>query len=116
MPIWNDHVPTMRLLVPSKNRAELKSNIVKLVGMSRVGATPLRQLASRFGREALKYDVHISELINELVEERLLGIKRLPGLVRTFVFSESDWTEIMRDLDSGKDVWGNLEVSLKDVK
>lgn len=97
-------------------KAEIREGILRLLDSAELGCVPLRHITCRFGGNAKKLGLKIGDIVNELENDGLLGVKRVDLLSRTFIYRSESWADIVQgELDGTLD-WSQYAKALADFK
>lgn len=106
--------PAFRLVAPPKTVPTLKDAIESYLEVNG-RPTPLRHLNNRYSGLATRLGTTIQDVLNSMVDEGRIGMRRFVELNRTFVFSADEWASCLEE-HKVSDVWGPMERALRDVK
>lgn len=106
---------TINAVLPaSKTRAMLEDNILTFINRNVLGVVPLRYVSRRFSGDSRKFNIGISDLLNDMAAAGRLSVKYFDIINRSFVFTAETWRELHEDPEMD---WHLYETrTLRDLK
>ncbi len=95
---------------------DIKQAIIGLSERSERGCIPLRHITCQLNGYARKLNTTVKAVMDELLTDGQIGLKRVDLLNRSFVFSSERWTAIMDEELAGKHDWDLWAKDMKDFK